>query len=479
MAYDSTVEENINRIPPAKELRRWHLKIRPSFWYGSGSLFSYGRGSISGGILYHKELLFASNGSISGGSLQRQEPLFGVLLSCGLIRAFFMKIFIVAGEESGDSHGAALIRELVKLRPGIQIEGLGGEQMERAGCRLRRNLVELAAMWLKSIMRAPTFLRILKDTARYLEASPPDLLVLIDYPGFNMKLADKAKRAGIPVLYYVSPQVWAWWSSRVYKIARMVDKMLVLFPFEVEIYERVGLPVECVGHPLFDYLREGELNPGFDEELGLKPGERLIGLLPGSRAQEIRKVLPIMLGSARILSERHPDLRFAIPCAKQKFLGRVKDMVERSGLPVKVFLGHAREVMARSHTALVTSGTATLELLYYETPMVILYRTSLLEYLLSTAFKNVPFIGLVNILWHGEVVPEFLSWRNVKDVVAARAFELIEEGETRRHCLAELKGLKRRIEYPGASRRAALRVLELLDTRTTQAGSQIKEGDST
>ncbi|MCZ6690432.1 MAG: lipid-A-disaccharide synthase [Planctomycetota bacterium] len=372
------------------------------------------------------------------------------------------KVFIVAGEDSGDHLGAALLEEMRQREPGIDGVGLGGPRMEAAGCRILYHLPGLSVMWFSQVFRrALTFYRIFRKTLRWIEEESPALVILIDFPGFNLRLARRLRRRQIPVIYYVSPQVWAWAPGRVRSIAASVDRMLVLFPFEKKIYERAGVPVDYVGHPLFDAL-QGEEGPTEDRD-------PLVGILPGSRLQEVRLGLPVMLRAARRLASEVPDLDFAVSCARQSFRPVIERALADLPLPARIVEGSPRDILRRSKFCFMTSGSGTLECMYFETPMVIVYRVTPAAYLLSLLLKTSRYIGLVNVLAGMEIVPEYLDFRDRSDDLADEAIRLIRPGPDRERCLAGLRRLKAEILEPGAAGRAAEAVLQAVSSARGEA----------
>jgi lipid-A-disaccharide synthase len=375
----------------------------------------------------------------------------------------------VAGESSGDSHGAELVRALKTLEPDVQVESLGGPALEAAGAHSPFDFVEHATMgFIPVLKKLPFFTRTLRETAERLERDPPDVLVPIDYPGFNLRLAKRARAAGIFVCYYVSPQVWAWAPWRIKKVARAVDHMMCLFPFEKTFYEQHGVPVTHVGHPIFDALRAEPKLPGFREEMGAAPSDPIVALLPGSRDQETTQNLPLMLDAARAVLARAPDARFLVPCAHPRLRPAIDAIVAThgQGLPVTVLEGKAREVARRARVAIVTSGTATLELLFHEVPMVVVYRAPHVQTTLVRRFlMTIPWISLVNILADRDAVPEFVGGKWTSDEAARACAELLRDGRARKKCLATLRNLKKEVAAPGASLRAAATVLAVARER--------------
>ncbi len=382
------------------------------------------------------------------------------------------RIFLIAGEESGDRLGAGLVEELRRLEPAVECEGLGGRRMAAAGCRLRQNLVEHAVMGIAAVLKKlPFFRRVYRETVAAIALERPDLVIPIDYPGLNMRIAKAARRAGVPVLYYVSPQVWAWRRGRLRKMKRAIDKMLVLFPFEAPLYRDRGIAVEWVGHPMLDAIAAERPDPSFLERIGVRPGEPLVGLLPGSRAQELKRLLPVVLDAAAILKSERSALRFAVPCAKPAFRDAVaRAVAARPALAgagtVAVLDGEAHEVLRNARAALVASGTATLECLCFGLPLVILYNVGPVTYLLSKAFLHTKHIGMVNILAGRGVVPELLDFRDRSREIAAAALPLLDDGPERERVRAELAALRGTLGGEGASRRAAEAALAMARTAT-------------
>lgn len=373
-------------------------------------------------------------------------------------------MFICAGEHSGDSHGAALAKRLRQRVPDVVLEGLGGPLMREAGVALRMDLVQHHVMGLLPVLpKLPFFSAVMNETAAYLAANRPDVVVPIDNPGFNLRLAARAKALGIPVCYYVSPQVWAWNPGRIHKIARRVDHMMLLFPFEQAIYDKVGVPCTFVGHPLFDELRTRRPSPAFRSGLGLAPDEPLLGLLPGSRRQEVERNLPLELRAAVLVAQADPRVRFAVPVAQPSLRPLVEALVAQHapGLSIMVLDGKASDIARVARAALCASGTATLELLHYECPMVVVYQGSWLQELFVRRLLITKWIGLVNILAQRELCPEFASARDTSAEIATAALGLLGNGKARKKCLAGLGALKREVDQKGIHGRAADTVLKV------------------
>jgi lipid-A-disaccharide synthase len=375
-----------------------------------------------------------------------------------------LRVFFVAGEASGDSHAASVARELKKLEPDIQIEALGGPKLAAVGAQLTEDFIEHAAMGLLPVLaKLPTFVRIMRETRDYLIQNPPDVVVPVDYPGFNLRLSRMMKAAGIPVCFYVSPQVWAWRPGRIHKIGRSVDHMMVLFDFELELYKKIGTPVTHVGHPLFDSLSAERSKGNLRREIGLKDHEAMVGLLPGSRRQEIRLILPELLLAAQCIYEKRQDVRFVIPVAKASLKHLVDEAIAElgdKGLPLTVIDGRAHEVMKRSRVALTASGTATLELGFYQTPMVIVYKINALSKLV-VPLLGLGLIGLVNIIAGRELVREFLDSKDRSKDIAEEALKLLRNGRRRKEVLSGLRRVRQQVGAKGTATRAAQCILEV------------------
>ena len=374
-------------------------------------------------------------------------------------------IVVCAGETSGDNLAAGLIRAAHALRPGITFTGMGGAQMRAAGTETLIDVSELAVMGLwEVITQYPRLRGLLRRMQRHLEATRPDLLVLVDYVEFNLRLGAHARSLGIPVLFYVSPQIWAWRQQRIHRIKRSVDAMAVLFPFERAIYEEHGIPVRYVGNPLVDHVAAGDHD--LRAELGLAPGQRLIGLLPGSRSGEIRRHWPVLVGTARCLQAHRQDLHFVVPLASGVTDQMLDDAAPRDGLPMTLLTGsgRARDVMACSDLLLISSGTATLEAGLLQAPMIVIYRMAPLSYALFSRLVRVPHIALVNIVAGKRLVPERLQRAANPKALCAEALNLLDHPEELDRIRESLGQVRERLGSGGADQRIAAAVLEMLDS---------------
>jgi lipid-A-disaccharide synthase len=377
-----------------------------------------------------------------------------------------LRIFLSAGEHSGDAHGAALAKRLLEIEPDTIIEGVGGPLMAEAGVKLHCNMVEHAAMgFFPVVKRLPFFYRKIKETAAQIITDRPDVVVPIDYPGFNLRVSRRVRKAGIPVCYYVGPQVWAWRPKRIYTYAKRMDHLMVLFPFEVDLWEKVGVPCTFVGHPLFDELRMRKPSPAFRDGLGLDPAAPLVGLLPGSREHEVERNLPLQLKAAAKVLEQEPAARFAIPVAKASLRPLIEEHVAASNLEVAVLDGKASDIARVSRAVITVSGTVTLELLHYNCPMVVVYQVTPSRRWLADRLLTTKWIALVNILAGREICPEYLVAHDCSAEVAKDIVQLLRPSKARKQCLTRMKNLQQEVDQKGGHRRAAVCVHRLASER--------------
>ena len=367
---------------------------------------------------------------------------------------------MIAGEESSDLHASHLARALRQRRPDLQIFGAGGQRMKKAGVQLEVDLVQKAVVGIAEVLRnLPEFKRIFSDLVRRCKEERPDAVILIDYPRFNLRFAKVAKRLGIRVIYYISPQVWAWGGWRIRKIRETVDQMIVVFPFEEIFYKRHGMTALYVGHPLLDLVK---VNP--DQEklrctLSLSKDATVIGLLPGSREKEVSTLLPVMLQTARLLKKELPNLQFPLfqsPALSDALYKRF----QTDGLPVHYVLDVEYQYRNLIDFALVASGTATLENAILGKPMVILYKTSFLTYLLVRRLIQIPYIGLVNIVAGEKLVPECLQYEATPQNVAQTALRFLKDSGKMEWMKRELLQIRGKLGKEGASDRAADAILK-------------------
>jgi lipid-A-disaccharide synthase len=375
-----------------------------------------------------------------------------------------LRFFISAGEASGDRHGADLIRAIRRIRPRAAFHGVGGVRMRDEGCHVVRDLTTMAVMWWVDVFRnLREFIRAFEGTVHAVSSLRPHLLVPIDYPGFNLRLADRAKQSGVPVMYFVSPQVWAWWRYRVHPIAERVDRMVVVLPFEREIYREVGLRTDYVGHPIVDRFEGFEADEGIFGALRLGEDGRLVGLLPGSRRKEIRANLPLMLRAARELVRRDPRIRLAAAFPDGRLRAVGEEILGSAAGDVAVLEARAHDLMARADFCFVCAGSATLELAYFGTPMTVLYKITPPAWVLAKLLMAVRHIGLVNIVAGERIVPEFLMVRDRSMEMAEAAWELLQPTPQRERCIQALAEVRRLLGEPGAADRAARIAVEMAE----------------
>ena len=314
------------------------------------------------------------------------------------------------------------------------------------------------------LARYPFFRRVFNQMTALLSSEKPDALLLVDYPGFNLRLAAKAHELGIPVLYYISPQVWAWHKSRIPKMAKILDLLMVIFPFEVEVFKGTGLKTVFVGHPLVESVRRTLSQPSPD--LPWPPGKRRVALLPGSRRQEIQRILPVMLDAARELRRRDPDTCFLIPAASAEMAHLIE--AQRAALPeeerrtIGVVTGQMREVARQAHAAMVCSGTATMETALLRCPMIVVYRTAALTYWLGRHLIQVKWLGMVNLVANRTLCPELIQGEATPAAMADALGPLMEDTPARQAQLAGMEEVAQALEGEGLVRSAGRHVAEAL-----------------
>ena len=371
---------------------------------------------------------------------------------------------ILAGEASGDIYGANLVLAIKRLSSDIAFFGIGGSEMEKVGVRIMYQLSAMAVVGMTEVIpRMRYIFRALRELKTLLTVSHPDLVILIDYPGFNLNLAKKAHSLGIPVLYYIPPQVWAWWERRVRKIAKRVDRVAVILPFEKEFYRRYGLRVAYVGHPLLDISLPKRGTKGIKERLGIGY-ERgpILGLLPGSRTEEVLRHMPIMIGAAEIISHYYPRLYCILPLASTVREDVVKPYLQKATVDIKIARSDAKELLKIADLALVASGTATLEAAIMETPMVITYKVSPLTYIIVRFLAKVSNIGLVNLVAGKTIVPELIQNKATAYELAVEGLAILKNDRLRADMKKGLRLVKEQLGQGGASNNAAHIACEMM-----------------
>ncbi|MDR3089641.1 MAG: lipid-A-disaccharide synthase [Desulfobulbaceae bacterium] len=377
------------------------------------------------------------------------------------------EIMIVAGEASGDAHGASLARAMGALAPAASFVGMGGLEMRRAGVEILFDAGQIAVMGaVEVIAKLPTIFTALRLLRRALRERRPALLIVIDLPDFNLRLAKQAKTLGIPVLYYITPQVWAWRAGRLRTIRERADRLAVILPFEEEFFRARGLVAHYVGHPLLDQEAPKSTPAQFRERLGIAEDCLCIGLLPGSRLRELTSLLPIFLRAAALLRQRRPErLAILIPVAStvtEADLDAAGLAEYRDVLDIYTVNEDRRALMAACRAVIAASGTVALELALCDTPMVVCYKVSLITYLLGKMLVHVPHFSLVNLIAEKRIAPELLQREVTPENIVAHLMPLIDDGPTRQTMLAGLELARTRLGAPGASARVASMAMEMI-----------------
>lgn len=375
------------------------------------------------------------------------------------------KILISAGEASGDIHAAAVTAAIKKLDNTAEVFGMGGDALRNAGGEVLWDIKDHGVMgFVEVISKLPDLFRLRNAFARVMDERKPDCLVVVDYPGFNMKLAKLAHDKGIPVVSYIAPSAWAWNKGRAKNVAKIVDKVACIFPFEYDVYKEAGAPVEFVGHPLLDIVHPQMQRVEAEQWAGKQPGKKLVLIMPGSRLMEIEKMLPTLLAGAKLLKEQMPDVQFAMPRAGTIPLTMLQEKIATSGLDVKITEGHNYDLFSVADLALATSGTVTLEAALCGLPSVIVYRTSALNAFIARLVINIPNIGLPNIVAGKTILPELLQEDFTPQKLAQTAKELLAP-ERQEALQKDLVYMKQRLGEPGAVGRVAQLILKIAEEK--------------
>lgn len=375
-------------------------------------------------------------------------------------------IIIIAGEDSGDLHGALLVKALKQLKPELTFSGLGGQKMLASGVNLYQDFTKMAVVGFVEVLKHyPEFKKIFDFILNKIKTANPVAVILIDYPGFNIRIAKKLKNIDTKVIYYISPQVWAWKKNRVYIIKEYVDRMLVLFKFEKDFYAKYGIDVDFVGHPLIDTVKVESPRNKVLAGVDLQDYKTTIGLLPGSRQKEIERHLPVMLQTAEILHKEFPMLQFLLIKAPSISRSTLLAMTDKIKLRIPIIEDNIYDAIGACDLCLVTSGTATLETAILEKPMVVMYKTSWITWMLAKMVVKIPHISLVNVVAQKEVVPEFIQNRATAPALAD-ALKKIFTNEIR---IATMKDQLREItESLGAGSSAFNAAKSILNTITSE-----------
>lgn len=375
------------------------------------------------------------------------------------------QVLIVAGEASGDHHAARLIQQVHQSHPDIHFAGIGGEHMRAAGVEIMVDAADMAVVGLVEVLaHYPTLHAALQTMRRALAERKPDLLILVDYPDFNLRLAKTAKELGIKVLFYISPQIWAWRQKRVYKIKKLVDMMAVVFPFESHFYEQAGVPVRFVGHPLVDEVHSALSKTEAQQAFGLDPARPVLGLFPGSRRGEIKRLLPTFLEAAQRIQQQMPEVQFILPRATTLKEELLREYLDPCPLEITLVAGRSYDVMRSCDSIISASGTATLEIALMQVPLVVAYRIAPLSYAIMSRLVKVDHIALCNIVAGERIAPELIQHDAQPERIAQATLELLQDSRERQRMQEKMKHIRERLGESGASRKIAQLCLEMLVT---------------
>jgi len=372
------------------------------------------------------------------------------------------RIFIIAGEASGDLYGGNLVKAIRALDPSIYFLGVGGSHMKEAGVRLLRHAEEMAVVGLPGPKSLLTIFEAFREVSASLTHWRPDLIILIDYPEFNLMVAGRAKRHGIPVMYYVSPQIWAWRSGRINTIRSRVDRMVVILPFEEKLYLEAGVNVSFVGHPLLDLIALENEEGSLGRRYGENGSSQLIGLLPGSRVSEVSRLLPVMLDTAAIVVDLIPKVHFLVPLAPTIRREQINPYLNGRNLPLTVVKDSTHEVIRACEMIVAASGTVTLEAAILGTPLVVVYKVNPLTYWLGKRLVKVNHLALANIIAGETVAPELIQHEVTPERIAREAMKIFNDDRRKEWIKRRLQDVHHELGTPGASGKAAAIALELM-----------------
>lgn len=372
-------------------------------------------------------------------------------------------ILIVSGEPSGDLHASNLVKELKKIKSDIKFFGLGGNLSKEAGVEIKFDISKLAVVALVDVLKNIfTIGKVFKGLLKEVDSKKCDIAILVDYPGFNLRMAKELKKRNIPVIYYISPQVWAWGEDRIQIIKDCVQKIIVFFKFEEELYKRNGVNAEFVGHPLIETVKPTLSKDEVIKKYSLSPSKPVIALLPGSRSMEVKSLLKVMVGAARLIDRELPGTQIVIAKYRNLPLALYESVVNGSGLNIRICDSDAYNILSASDFAIVASGTATLETAIIGTPFILTYKTNLINYIAYRMVAKMRILGLVNWIAGKVIVPEFLQYDATPKKLARAALEILRDNSKKSAMVAELKKVKDSLGNPGASSRAAAAILPYL-----------------
>lgn len=370
------------------------------------------------------------------------------------------KIMISVGEASGDLHGASLATALQSMQPDIKIFGMGGQAMKAAGVNIAYDIADLGVIgFVEIIKNLPKLFRLRDNLAELMERERPDVLVIIDYHGFNIRLAKIAKKKGIPVISYICPKVWAWGRGRAKDVAETVEKVAAIFPFEVDVYKEAGANVDFFGNPLLDIVKTSMPKEEAVQFFGVNPQEPVILLLPGSRQQEIINLLPVMLTSAKKIMEKLPKAQFLLPVASTISREMLMQIINSHHVPVTLTEKNTYDLMNIADMGIAASGTVTLEAALLKLPTVIIYKVAALSYLIGKIIVKIPYISLPNIVAGRKIVPELVQSAANTDNIAKESLTILTDPAARNEIIKDLEEMGQKLGTPGAVKRVAQEIL--------------------
>jgi len=371
-------------------------------------------------------------------------------------------ILIVCGEASGDLNAASLAKKILEIDPGIKIRAVGGTLLRQAGAEIFCDIKGLAVIgFFDALKKLPKFFALQKTILQEIKRDKPDAIILVDFSGFNLRLAKKIKKT-IPILYYVSPQVWASRSGRIKTIKEYIQKMIVLFKFEEDFYKKNGIAVDFIGHPLLDIVRPSMHKKDFLNKFRLAESKTTVALLPGSRKQEVKNILPLMLSTCLLISERLRNTQFLIAKSPQVDWDIYNLETYNLKIPVEIIEGQTYDCLEAADFCLVCSGTATLETAILGKPFVIIYKMNLLNYLLYRPQVKIPYIGMVNIVAERKIIPEFIQYQAGPKKIADEVIKILQNPSRIWQVKKDLAEVKALLGEKGASERAARIILDSL-----------------
>jgi len=376
------------------------------------------------------------------------------------------RIMIIAGETSGDLQAAHLVKSLKSMNPNIEIFGVGGKQMKAAGAEIIYDIVDLAVVgFIEIIKHLSTFRNLFKKLLDLLDTRKPHAIVLVDYPGFNLRFAKFAKEKNIPVIYYISPQIWAWGKKRILEIKKYIDKMIVVFGFEEELYKEADVKVTFVGHPFLDLVKSEWKKEETIKHLHLNHLSVKIAIMPGSRTKEVERHLPVMLKACEIIKENFPDSEFILSKRKELDKSIYNKIINRSNVKPHSIENRPYEIMEIADLVIVSSGSATLETAIMQKPMVIIYKTSLITWFLARNIIKIPDIGLVNVVAGKRIVPELIQFQASPKNIAEESLIILKDKIKQKEIKENLKEIKQKLGIQGAADRAAHIIHKFLANR--------------